>query len=183
MWLDPDKTSPYRFHQHWMQLDDAEIEQQFPVFSLRPLPEVEAILSDHRAAPERRHGQRALADEMTELVHGAEAARAAAEAADVLFGGDPLAASPEALEALAAEVPSSRTGELDDVIALLVATDVASSKSDARRLLQQGSVRANGMPVTLEEGVRQVPLLHDRWLLLRKGKRSYHLIEVFPNAG
>ena len=61
-------------------------------------------------APERRHGQRALADEMTALVHGDEAARAAAEAADVLFGGDPLAASPEALEALAAEVPSSRTG-------------------------------------------------------------------------
>ncbi len=183
IWLDPDKTSPYRFHQHWMQLDDAEVERQFPVFSLRPLPEIEAILAEHRTAPERRHGQRALADEMTTLVHGHDAARAAAEAADVLFGGDPLAASPEALEALAAEVPSSQTRQRDDVIALLVGAGVATSNSEARRLLQQGSIRANGLPVTLDEGVRQVPLLHDRWLLLRRGKRSYHLVEVFPNAG
>ena len=183
VWLDKNKTSPYGFHQHWMQLDDAELEQQFPMFSLRPMTEIEAVLTEHRGAPERRRGQRALADEMTALVHGDEAAGLAAEAADVLFGGDPLAASPEALEALAAEVPSSRTSQLDDVISLLVGAGVATSNSEARRLLQQGSMRANGMPVTLEEGVRQVPLLHDRWLLLRRGKRSFHLVEVFPNAG
>ena len=183
IWLDPDKTSPYRFHQHWMQLDDAEVEQQFPVFSLRPLTEIEAILAEHRTAPERRHGQRALADEMTALVHSHDAAKAAAEAADILFGGDPLAASPEALAALAAEVPSSQTHQRDDVVSLLVGAGVAASNSEARRLLQQGSIRANGLLVTLEAGLRQVPLLHDRWLLLRRGKRSYHLVEVFPNAG
>jgi len=183
IWLDPDKTSPYRFHQHWMQLDDAEVERQFPVFSLRRLPEIEAILAEHRTAPERRHGQRALADEMTALVHGHDAAKTAAEAADILFGGDPLAASPGALEALAGEVPSSQTRQRDDVVELLVGAGMAASNSEARRLLQQGSIRANGLLVTLDEGVRQVPLLHDRWLLLRRGKRSYHLVEVFPNAG
>ena len=140
LWLDPAKTSPYQFHQHWMQLDDAELATQFPVFSLRPLAEIEAILAEHAAAPERRPGQRALADEVTALVHGPDAARAAGEAADVLFGGDPLAASVEALETLAGEVPSSTVGALDDVVDLLVTTGLATSKSDARRQLEQGAV-------------------------------------------
>ena len=109
VWLDPQKTSPYRFHQHWMQLDDGELERQFLVFSLRSREEIAAILAEHATAPERRRGQRALADEVTALVHGADAATAAGEAADVLFGADPLAASPAALDALAAEVPSSRS--------------------------------------------------------------------------
>ena len=100
LWLDPAKTSPYQFHQHWMQLDDQELEQQFMFFSLRPLPEIAALLAEHATAPERRLAQRALADEVTALVHGEAAARAAGEAADLLFGADPLGASPEALATL-----------------------------------------------------------------------------------
>ena len=185
LWLDPDKTSPYQFHQHWMQLDDQELDQQFMFFSLRPMPEITALLAEHAAAPERRRAQRALADEVTALVHGPEAARAAGEAADILFGGDPLGASPEALATLAGEVPSSVAGSaaLTDVVELLVATGLASSKSDARRQLQQGGVRANGVVMGPEQGLEQVTLLHERYLLLRKGKRAYHLLEISSTAG
>jgi tyrosyl-tRNA synthetase len=185
VWLDPKKTSPYQFHQHWMQLDDAEVATQFPMFSLRPLPHVEQLLSAHADAPEERRGQRALADELTELVHGQEAARAAAEAADVLFGGNPVTASAAALAAIAGEVPSTRQRpeDLRDAVELLVSSELASSKSDARRLLQQGSIRANDQRLGPDDGLEGIPLLHGRYLLLRKGKRSFHLVEVSEYAG
>ena len=114
------------------------------------------------------------------LFDSEEAARAAAEAGELLFGGDPFGASAAALETVAAEVPSSRLagGELGDPVELLVTTELASSKSDARRLLQQGSVRANGLVVRPDQGLDPTSLLHGRFLLLRKGKRSYHLAEI-----
>ena len=182
LWLDPHKTSPYQFHQHWIQLDDRLVAQQLRFFSLRPLAEIEALLAEHAIAPERRTAQRALADEVTALVHGPEAAHAAAEAAEVLFGADPLGASVAALDALAGEVPASRAtaAQLADAVELLAATGVASSKSDARRQLQQGAVRANGVVIGTAGTLADVPLLHDRYLLLRRGKRSYHLVEIFP---
>ena len=185
IWLDPVQTSPYQFHQHWIRLDDRQLEQQLKFFSLRPLADIEALLAEHAGAPERRVAQRALADELTALVHGSEAARAAGEAADVLFGGDPLRASPAALETLAGEVPSSSTTRdaLSDTADLLAATGLATSKSDARRQLQQGGVRANGVVLGPDDELGGVPLLHGRYLLLRKGKRSYHLVEISPGEG
>jgi tyrosyl-tRNA synthetase len=185
LWLDPAKTSPYQFHQHWMQLDDRLLDEQLKFFSLRPINELDELLVAHAAAPERRIGQRALADEVTALVHGEEASRAAAEAADLLFGGDPLEASVPALQTLAAEVPSSslQRPALGDTVDVLTTTGLASSKSDARRQLQQGGVRANGIAVGPDQGLDEVPLLHDRYLLLRKGKRTFHLVEISPGEG
>ena len=92
---------------------------------------------------------------MTAIVHGEAAARAAGEAADVLFGGDPLAASPAALATLAGEVPSS-TGtreQLGDVVGLLTSTGLAASNSDARRQLQQGRVQVNGVKIGPDQGL------------------------------
>jgi tyrosyl-tRNA synthetase len=180
VWLDPARTSPYQWHQHWMQLDDAELESQFLVFSLRPVAEIEGVLAEHRAAPERRTGQRALADEMTALVHGADAAVAAAGAADVLFGADPAHASVETLAALSAEVPASRmpSEALGDVVGLLASTGVAASRAEARRLLDQRSIRANGTQLGPDDGLAGVALLHDRYLLVRRGRRTYHLVEI-----
>jgi tyrosyl-tRNA synthetase len=185
LWLDASQTSPYQFHQYWVQLPDDDVERFLLQLTFRAVEDVEALIAAHRGAPERRLAQRALADDVTTIVHGAPAARAASEAADVLFGGDPLAASPAALATLAGEVPSSHatTAELDDVVGLLTRTGLASSNSDARRQLQQGGVRANGSLVTLDGGLVGCPLLHDRWLLLRKGKRSYHLVEITDAPG
>lgn len=180
VWLDPDRTSPYQFRQFWVQTDDEAIATLLPRFSLRPLSEVQGLVAEHLEAPERRVAQRALADELTDLVHGPEAAAAAAGAADVLFGGDPTTASEAALEAVAAEVPASELAldDLADVVNVLVRTGLADSKGAARRLLQQGGVRANGLPVLSDQDLREVHLLHRRWLLLRRGRTSHHLVKI-----
>lgn len=180
LWLDPAKTSPYQFHQYWMQLPDDDVERFLLQLTLRPVPEVAELVASHVGAPERRIAQRALADDVTTIVHGAAAARAAGEAAEVLFGGDPLAASAAALATLGGEVPSSQrdANALGDVVGLLTSTGLVTSNSDARRQLQQGAVHANGLRLTQDAGLEGVPLLHGRWLLLRKGKRTYHLVEI-----
>jgi tyrosyl-tRNA synthetase len=180
-WLDPTKTSPYQFRQHWLQTGDDEIRAQLLMFSLRPVGELEELFEAHASAPHERMAQRALAREMTELVHGPAAAQAADEAAEVLFGGDPTTASASALEAVAREVPSSRrpAAALGDVVDLLVATELATSKGDARRTLEGQGYRANGVPIDAAAGLAGIELLHGRYLLLRRGKKSHHLVDVF----
>jgi tyrosyl-tRNA synthetase len=98
----------------------------------------------------------------------------------VLFGADPTAASEAALDAVAREVPSSRRSraELDDLLDLLVTTELASSKGDARRTLDGQGYRANGVPIDADSGLAAVDLLHGRYLLLQRGKKSHHVIEV-----
>ncbi|MEZ5216869.1 MAG: tyrosine--tRNA ligase [Ilumatobacteraceae bacterium] len=136
VWLDPDKTSPYQFHQYWMQTPDEHVRRFLLQFTFLPHDEIEAVVAEHEADPGRRTGQRRLADEVTAVVHGADAASAAAGAAEVLFGGDPLAASEGALDALRSEVPapSATATELADVVATLVRTGLATSNSDAAEI-------------------------------------------------
>jgi tyrosyl-tRNA synthetase len=181
VWLDPDKTSPYQFRQFWVQTDDDAIGALLRKFSMRPLTEVEEVLDAHASAPERRTAQRALARELTEVVHGRAAADAADEAAEVLFGGDPTTASAAALDAVAREVPSSRlpSTALEDLPELLVTTGLASSKGDARRTLEGRGYRANGQQLDANAQLSDIVLLHGRFLLLRRGKASHHLVEIF----
>jgi tyrosyl-tRNA synthetase len=181
VWLDPDKTSPYQFRQFWVRSDDDVVGDYLMRFSMRPVDELDDVLARHGDAPERRHAQRELARELTTLVHGADAARAAEEAADVLFGGDPTSATLEGLEAVAREVPSSTrsTSELDDLITTLVEVDLADSRGEARRTLEGRGYRVNGVQIDANAQLSDVEPLHGRYLLLRRGKASYHLIEVF----
>ena len=180
VWLDPDKTSPYQFRQFWLQTDDEMVGTYLKMLSLRPLEEVLATIDEHGEAPHRRVAQRALAHEMTSLVHGEAAAQAADEAADVLFGGDPTAASDAAFALVAREVPSSElpSDALGDVVEVLVATGLASSKSDARRTLEGNGFRCNGAVMSLDTGLSDEPRLHGRYLLLQRGKKSHHLVTV-----
>jgi len=179
VWLDASRTSAYQFRQFWMQVSDLDIEMFLPQFSLRPMTEVVGILAEQRERPESRVAQRALAREMTEMVHGADAAEAAEQAADVLFGANPVSASRGALQLIAAEVPSTTMGTatLHDSVGVLVTTGLASSNSEARRLLAQRSVRANGEQLDEHGRMDRIPLLHDRWMLLRKGKTTYFLLD------
>jgi tyrosyl-tRNA synthetase len=181
VWLDAAKTSPYQFRQHWMQTPDDEVGAQLRTFSLQPIEQIDAVVSEHLEAPHLRFAQRALADEMTALVHGATAAVAAAEAADLLFSGDPTAASEEAFVTLAAEIPSSRlrAADLDDPIAVLVSAGLASSNGDARRSVAQRSFYANGVQLDENSLLSGLNLVHGKYLLLRKGKKSHHLVEIF----
>ena len=181
MWLDPLKTSPYQFRQFWLQSADDAIVDYLLRFSTRPLDDVQALIATHLEAPHERRGQRALAHELTALVHGAEAAAAADEAADVLFGGDPTEASPAALAAVAREVPSSRltSAQLDDVVTVLVDVGLAQSRSDARRTLDGSGFRCNGVAIDANTLLTELVPLHGRYLLLQRGKKSHHLVEVF----
>ena len=180
VWLDATKTSPYQFRQFWVQTDDEQIGEMLLRFSLRPVDEVEAIVEQHHRAPERREAQRALADELTELVHGADAARSAAEVAAVLFGADPMTASAATFEAIAGEVASGTVGRsaLEDLPGLLAAHGLAASKSEARRVLGGRGYRANGIVLEETTPLDEVPLVHDRFLLVRRGKTDYLLLEV-----
>jgi tyrosyl-tRNA synthetase len=178
VWLDPEKTSPYQFRQFWVQATDDEVGGYLRRLSLRPLDEVEALLA---TAPEQRVAQRALAGELTELVHGRDAAGAAEEAAAVLFGGDPLTASPAAFAVVRREVGSTAVaaGDLDDPVALLVRAGLASSNSDARRTLAQRGYQVNGRVLAGGEGsLRDVPRIDGRFLLFRRGKTTYHVAEL-----
>jgi len=180
VWLDPGRTSPYQFSQFWMQSDDEMVGTYLNMLSLREFEEIQALLADHEAAPERRVAQRALAMELTTMVHGAEAWEAATEATRVLFGGDPTTASPAVFAALASEVPTTTVSiaDLADTIALFARVGLATSNGDSRRTLQQKGFRANGIQLDANSQLTDVPLLHGRYLLLRKGKSNHHLVEI-----
>jgi tyrosyl-tRNA synthetase len=180
VWLDPERTSPYQFRQFWIQMADADVVKYLPQFSLLSLDAVNNVVSQHNDAPEKRIAQRALATEMTTMVHGHDASRDAEAAAEILFGGDPSSASIDALRAVAAEVPTTSItrAELDDVFGVLARAGIVSSNSEARRAIQQKGVKVNGS--TLEDGetLANKGLLHNRWILVRKGKTSYHLFDL-----
>ena len=180
LWLDPEKTSPYEFRQYWVQLPDEDVERFLLQLTLRSVDDIHALMNEHRAAPEKRLAQRALATEVTTLVHGAAAEQAAAEAAQVLFGGDPTTASAEALAVVAREVPSSEMTreQLGDQIAVLVQSGLAASNGEARRTLTQKGFKANGQTLEEAKSLLEVDLLHGRYILLRKGKTNFHLLTV-----
>jgi tyrosyl-tRNA synthetase len=182
VWLDPAKTSPYQFRQFWVQTDDAQVPALLLQLTLLPVEEIGTLVAEHAAAPERRLAQRVLAREVTELVHGPDAADAADAAAEVLFGGDPTKAPVRVLEALLDEVPSS-TGspaDLDDPVALLVRTGLASSNGDARRTVAQRGISVNGRRLEPDERLTRDDLLGGRFVLLRRGRSTYHLVEFPP---
>jgi tyrosyl-tRNA synthetase len=180
VWLDAQRTSPYQFRQFWIQMADDDVVRYLPQFSLSSLEEIRSVIAQHQQAPEKRTAQRVLATEMTSLVHGVSAASNAEAAADILFGADPTSASRDALLAVAAEVPTTAisSSDLDDPIALLVRAGVTTSNSDARRTIQQKGLKVNGQ--TLEEGetLASKGILHNQWVLIRKGKTTYHLFEL-----
>jgi tyrosyl-tRNA synthetase len=180
-WLDANRTTPYQFFQHWMQTDDRQVGEFLAKFTLLPLDAIDRIVAEHEGAPERRDGQRTLAREVTRLVHGDSAARAAEEASRILFGGSIDEAGREALELVAQEVPCAPLPELDDgvdVVDVLVATGLATSRSDARRSLEAGAIYVNGHRADANPVITRRDLYHGRYVLLRRGKKSYAMVVV-----
>jgi tyrosyl-tRNA synthetase len=180
VWLARHRTSPYQFFQYWMQVPDADVERFLLQLTMLPVDVARAVASAHAEAPHRREGQRRLAREITTLVHGADAARDAEAASGILFGGDPREASAESLAFVADEVPTTtiergRLAEGVDLVDLLVEAAVFTSKGEARRTMN--GVRVNSDNVEEGRTVTEADLLHDRWVLLRKGKTD-HLVEV-----
>ena len=180
VWLDPAKTSPYQFRQFWIQVPDDFAERYLPQYSLAPQEEITDVLEAHRGDPGKRIAQRRLAAELTALVHGDAASSASAAAADILFGGDPLQADAAALAVVAAEVPSSvvASGDLGDPMGVLQRCGLFASTSEARRTLAQKGIRVNGRVLDEGESLEVAGLLHSQWILVRKGKSTFHLLSV-----
>ncbi|WP_419917841.1 tyrosine--tRNA ligase [Candidatus Poriferisocius sp.] len=212
VWLDPARTSTYRFHQYFVQVADEDVEQSLLRFTMLPVGEIADLVEAHQRDPGRREAQRVLANEVTSLVHGPAAAAAAEKAARILFGSPIEDMDEFALEAVAAEVPTSDVfltpgagfdaevptsdvflapgagfdaeSNSFDLVELLVAIGLASSKGDARRGLAEGSVYVNNQRVSGSAPLVAVDrLLHGRYLLLRRGKRRHHLLRVLSGSG
>lgn len=199
VWLDPALTSPFKFYQFWINAEDRDVTRYLRLFALLPRDEIEELERSVADRPETREAQAALATDVTARVHGADAARVAAEVSGLLFGrGDPAALSRGALEALRHEMPFVETGreavrgtvdgavsggDSIDVVELFVAAQLAPSKGAARRLLEQGGLYVNGTRMSAaERRIGDRGMLHGDYLLLRKGAREHALVRVLPST-
>ncbi len=182
IWLSPEKMSPYRFYQAWISVDDSEVRKLLLQLTFLSVADIEALVSEHEANPQLRLGQRTLANELTGIVHGQTAAASAAEASAVLFDPDMdvAAVSEAALEFISGEVPSTSLQELGNgVIDLLVESGLCQSRKDAKRAINEGGIYLNGQRVGEADFVpSSSELLHDKYVLLRRGKKLWHLLIV-----
>ncbi len=181
VYLDPQKTSPYRFYQFWLNSDDRDVERWLRFFTFFPMEEVRAVVAEHARDPGKRTAQRRLADEMTERVHGKDALRSVIEASRLLFGGADLrGAGADVFEVLAREIPTVRAAraELVGLPALdaLVRSGLASSRGDARRGIQGKGFLVNGEVPALDRTLSEADLLHGRFVMLQKGKKNHALL-------
>lgn len=184
VWLSPAYTSPYRFYQYWFNTDDADVVTYLKYFTWRDRAEIVELEEKVLSRPEAREAQRALARDVTRMIHGETALARAEQASQALFGGDITGLEAVDIEDIFAEVPSSEVAKeaLSDgvpVVDLLVGGGLAGSKADARRAIQGGGIYLNNERITdvaLSVGLAQA--IGGRFLVLRKGKRQYHLITV-----
>ncbi len=179
VWLDPARTSPYKFYQYWINVDDRDTSKYLRLFTLMPRAEIEALDEAVSSAPEKREAQQALARDVTSRVHGEEAARVAEEVSRVLFGkADPASLAEPVLKALSEEVPFAESREAPALLDALVTLKLAASKSAARRLVEQGGVYLNGQRASAETDLGSAKALRGGYHLLRKGARDYGLVRV-----
>jgi tyrosyl-tRNA synthetase len=191
VWLSPELMSPYAFYQFWINRTDAEVPGLLRVFTFRGRQEIEELEREIAERPAARTAQRVLADDVTTLVHGAQECAQAVAASQALFGqGDLAALAERTLAAALAEVPSvtldvsaaagpDAPGALPPVADLLAAAGIVASKSAARRAIAEGGAYLNNVKVTAADAVPSPgDLLHGRFLVLRRGKRTVGGVEV-----
>lgn len=168
IWLNAAKTSPTQFYQFWINCDDEGVESYLKIYTLLPKPELEELLAAHRANPGARLAQTRLAQEVTRLVHGDIQTRTAQTITDCLTGALPLDEAADTLDALRREIPSVLTHETGSIVTALVQSGLASSNTDARRLLKSNAVSINGLKTDAEHF--DSGNFIDGRLLLRRGK-------------
>ena len=185
VWLDPQRTSPYAFYQYWLNTDDRDAGRNLRLFTLLGEREIEELEEAAASRPHLREVQRVLAEEVTRRVHGDTELARARKAARALFGGEVRGLGAGEIEEIFADVPSSslpaeRLGGTGVELTVLVADSALTpSRGAARRAIEQGGVYLNGERVA-EAGfrVRSEHALHGRFVVLRRGKKSYHLVRI-----
>ncbi len=180
VWLDPEMTSPYAFYQFWLNADDRDVTRYLRYFSFRSRSELEELEKATAERPQARAAQRALAEELTTLVHGERETAQAIAASQALFGRGALEElSPETLRAALAEAGLVPVDELPDVAGLLKESGLVPSMKEARRVIAEGGAYVNNVRVAeVDATVSDADLLHGRYLVLRRGKRSFAGVEL-----
>lgn len=185
VWLDKTKTSVYQFYQFWVRTDDRDVIRYLRYFTLLSKEQIDELAHAHQDRPEAREAHRALAFEVTRLVHGETEAQEAARASLVLFGGDIGGISEETFEQIIHEVPSaqipadrwSAEGEL--LIDLLLISGLCASRSQAKKEIAAGGIYVNNRRVSdINYRIGEKDLLYGKYVLLRKGKKNYFLIRL-----
>ena len=189
IWLDAEKTSPYKFYQYWINSSDEDVEKYIKIFSLKDREEIEGLIAEHREAPHQRLLQRTLAEELTERVHSKTDLETAIKASAILFGKS----TTEDLESLDEKtllqvfegVPQTEVSKSDlggnDVTTFLSETTqnvIFKSKGEARKMIQGGGVSINKTKVEAHDQEVNFSLLQDKYLLAQRGKKNYYLIKV-----
>ncbi|HQR25596.1 MAG TPA: tyrosine--tRNA ligase [Nocardioides sp.] len=183
LWLDPEMMSPYAFYQFWLNAEDEKVGELLRIFTFLPREEIEALDAQTTEKPFLRAGQRALAEHVTTLVHGAEeTARIQAASAALFGGGDLHDLSLPTLEAALAEagaVDLPRAAGLPGIVDLLVAAGLARSKGEARRTVGEGGAYLNNVRIADPEHVpSEADLVGGRWLVLRRGKKKFAGVQL-----
>ncbi|WP_406046215.1 tyrosine--tRNA ligase [Micromonospora sp. NBC_00898] len=180
VWLDPEMTSPYAFYQFWVNADDRDVTRYLRYFSFRSREELEELEKATAERPQARLAQRALAEELTTLVHGEREMAQAVTASQALFGRGSLdELSPATLRAALTEAGLVHLTELPDVAGLLKESGLVPSMKEARRVIAEGGAYVNNTRISeVDATVGPADLLHGRYLVLRRGKRSFAGVEL-----
>ncbi|MGN9768121.1 tyrosine--tRNA ligase [Micromonospora sp. SD12] len=180
IWLDPEMTSPYAFYQFWVNVEDRDVSRYLRYFSFRSREELEALEKETAERPAARAAQRALAEELTTLVHGEREMAQVVAASQALFGRGSLDdLAPATLRAALSEAGLVHLDELPDVAGLLRDSGLVPSLKEARRVIAEGGAYVNNTRVTETDAtVGPGDLLHGRYLVLRRGKRSFAGVEL-----
>lgn len=184
IWLDSNKTTPYQFYQFWLNAADSDAEKWIKIFTFLTKDTIEELIKEHSNDPSKRVLQKKLAEELTIFVHGKEELQKAVETTFKLFTQQNASAdtlSVEDLEGMDGIIHISyekeKLGSGIDVITLLSETNVFPSKGEARKMIQNGGVSINRIKVSgITDTVNTTQLLHDKYLLIQKGKKNYYLL-------
>jgi tyrosyl-tRNA synthetase len=183
LWLDPQMMSPYGFFQFWLNVEDSQVVDMLKIFTFLSREEIEELGRQTEEKPFLRAAQKALAEQVTSLVHGAdETAHVQAAAAALFGGGDLHALSTSTLAAALSEAGATTvTGEIPSVVDLMVETGLVKSRGDARRTIAEGGAYLNNTRVEDPELVPSASdLVGGSWLVLRRGKKTFAGVEVTP---
>jgi tyrosyl-tRNA synthetase len=187
IWLTAERTSPYAFYQFWVNAADADVPKFLRTFTFFSHQEIERLQAEHEQNPGARAAHRALAQHLTELLHGPEGLAQAQKATEALFSGDVSELSEAAIAELFGSAPSTQlakeklAGDGYAAVDLLVDGGVVKSKREAREFLGNGAILLNGRAAGVDERVRAEHLLHGAVLLVRRGRKNWHVLRFVPS--
>lgn len=178
IWLDPARTNAYEFYQFWLNTPDADIVDYLKRLSMRTPEEIEALTESLKSEPEKRACQKALAQELTEIVHGKEGLAKAEKITETFFHGSIKDLSASELREGLADAPKAHIEDGQLLVDALVSSGISKSKRDARTLIQQGSIQVNGDKITDTAYAMCRDCAYDgSFSIIRKGKKNYFVLE------